>query len=56
MTRKHFNAIAVALLEAKELGDLSEQQLDLLVSVLLPVFRSANPNFDSSRFRSAVGL
>ena len=56
MTRKHFQAIAAALVEAKELGDMTDEQLALVVSVLTPVFRSANSSFDSGRFRSAVGL
>ena len=56
MTRKHFTAIAAGLAEAKELAGLSDDQLSLLVSVLTPVFRSANSNFDSARFRSAVGI
>lgn len=56
MTRKHFTAIAAGLVQAKELAGLSEEQLALVVSVLTPVFRSANSNFDSARFRSAVGI
>jgi hypothetical protein len=58
MTRKHFQLIALALKGCK--NDLNETlELETFIKVidnLELALAQANPNYDSDRFRKAVGL
>lgn len=59
MTRKHFKAIAEILKAYRQSirqGHTwpEEQQFDLMVSELMSLFASDNPNFDKSRFTKAT--
>ena len=58
MTRKHFVAMAAAIKDARNVHNskVAQAAIDDTVDELMQVFRSANPNFDTARFKAAAGL
>lgn len=58
MTKKHFIAIAAEIRQAlRESCDVSESYgIEKMAIRLCTTFKSANPNFDRSRFLAACGV
>lgn len=61
MTKKHFTALAAALLRSKPDKDSNSYQIELFIwqrtcKEIAAVCRTQNPSFDQDRFYEACGL
>lgn len=51
MTRRHFQAVADAILELKD--KMPEQYREQFINKMVKMFQNDNPRFDETRFRAA---